>query len=191
MPQQVFGDFSFVKPTTAQVLADLWNIYLRGDGEFLLSSSPPGKYTGRPAITVNQFGKGKAAYISGDIFGAYTNRNQWNLKNMLKNVINIVVPEKLIEIDAPDVVEVVLTKKDRKTLIHLINHNGERPLGENIAFTEDIIPIYDIVARVKFDGLPKSVKLMPENKELHWYVQEGMISIKVPELKIYSIVVVE
>lgn len=191
MPQQVFGEFTLVKPTTALALADFWDIYLRGDGEFLLSSSPPGKYTGRPAITVNQFGKGKAAYICGDIFGAYIERNQWNLKNLLKNIINIVVPEKLVEIEAPDVVEVVLTKKRNKPLIHLINHSGERPLGENIAFTEDIIPVYDIIARVKFDGLPKSVKLMPENKELHWYVQEGKVTIKIPELKIYSIVVIE
>jgi len=126
-------------------------------------------------------------------------RNQWNLKNVLKNLINILLPEKLIEIDAPSAVEVVLTRKENNILVHLINHNGEKPLdsdisrsvGNKITITENIIPIHNIGVRVKADNSPKSVKLMPEDIDLSWKIQENIVSITVPKLDIYSIVVLE
>ena len=45
---------------------------------------------------------------------------------------------------------------------------------------------------MKVDTPPSSVKLMPENQDLAWNASEdGLISIKVPKLEIYSIVVIE
>ncbi len=193
MPHQVWGEFAYVQNTSAEKLADLWDVYLRKDGEYYQSgSSPVGKNTGYPSITINQFGKGKAVYISGDIFGAYTVRNNWNLKNLFRNLVNMVLPETLITIDAPDNVEVVLKKQENRTLVHLINHNGERSYNQTIEYTENIIPVFNIGVKVKVDTLPSSVKLMPENQDLAWNESEdGLISINVPKLEIYSIVVIE
>ncbi len=193
MPHQVWGEFTYVQPTTAEKLADLWDVYIRRDGEYYQGgSSPIGKNTGYPSITVNRFGKGKAVYISGDIFGAYTVRNNWNLKNMFGNLVDMVLPETLIRIDAPDNVEVVLKKQDKRTLVHLINHYGERSFNNTIAYTENIIPIFNIDVRIKVNTQPSSVKLMPENQNLTWVtMDDGVISISVPKLDIYSIVVIE
>jgi hypothetical protein len=161
MPHQVWGEFTYVQPTTAEKLADLWDVYIRRDGEYYQSgSSPVGKNTGYPSITMNRFGKGKAVYISGDIFGAYTVRNNWNLKNMFGNLVDMVLPETLINIDAPDNVEVVLKKQENRTLVHLINHCGERSFNNTIAYTENIIPIFNIDVRVKVNSQPSSVKLI-------------------------------
>ncbi len=193
MPHQIWGEFTYVKPTTARTLADIWDVYVRRDGEYYQSgSSPVGKNTGYPSITVNQFGKGKAMYLSGDIFGSCTVRNNWNLKNMFRNMVNMVNPDVLISVDAPDVVEVVLKKQGNRTLVHLINHNGERSLNNTIEYTEDIIPIFNIGVKVKLNKLPVSVKLMPENKLLTWNkTDNSSISITIPKLDIYSIVVIE
>ncbi|MFA5814301.1 MAG: alpha-L-fucosidase [Bacteroidales bacterium] len=193
MPHQVWGEFTYVQPTTAGKLADLWDVYIRRDGEYYQSgSSPVGKNTGYPSITVNRYGKGKAVYISGDIFGAYTERNNWNLKNMFRNLVDMALPETLISIDAPDNVEVVLKKQENRTLVHLINHNGERSFNNTIAYTENIIPIFNIGVKVKVNTPPSSVKLMPENQVLTWNtLDNGAISITVPKLDIYSIVVIE
>jgi hypothetical protein len=193
MPHQIWGEFTYVQPVTAVKLGDLWDIYLRRDGEYYQGgSSPIGKNTGYPSLTVNQFGKGKAMYLSGDIFTSYTVRNNWNLKNMFKNMVNMVNPDILISIDAPDVVEVVLKKQKNRTLVHLINHNGERSLNNTIEYTEDIIPVFNIGVKVKLNKLPASVKLMPENQILTWNkAANNSISITVPKLDIYSIVVIE
>ena len=191
MPQQAWGECVFVKPTSAESLAELWDVYLRSDGKFLLSSSPPGKNTGYPAVTLNSFGKGKAAFISSDIFNAYSFRNQWHLKNMLRNLINIVVPEKLIEITAPGLVEVVLTKKDNSVIVHLVNHYREKQLGNSITIAEHVIPVSDIGVKVKLSQSPESVTLIPENKKLEWNFSNGFVTFTVPKLHIHSLVAIE
>jgi hypothetical protein len=64
--------------------------------------------------------------------------------------------------------------------------------AQDIAYTENIIPVFNIDVKVKVDTPPSSVKLMPENQDLAWNASEdGLISIKVPKLEIYSIVVIE
>ena len=193
MPHQVWGECSYVRQTTAVKVADLWNVYMRRDSDYYQGgSSPIGKNTGFPFITVNQYGNGKTVYICGDIFYSYSFRNNWNLKNLFGNLIDLVLPEKLISIDAPDNLEVVLKKQEKRTLVHLINHYGERTLTNTIAYTENIVPVFNIGIEVKVDKTPSSVKLMPENQNLKWEkINNGLISIKVPKLDIYSIVVIE
>lgn len=193
MPHQVWGEFTYVRQNTAIRLADLWNVYMRRDSDYYQGgSSPVGRNTGYPFITLNQYGKGKAAYICGDIFSSYTFRNNWNIKDMFGNLVDLVLPEKIISIDAPDIVEVVLKKQENRTLVHLINHNGERSFNNTIAYTENIIPVYDIGVRVKVGSRPSSVKLMPENQPLKWEMQDiSILSVTVPKLDIYSIIVIE
>jgi beta-galactosidase GanA len=191
MPQQAFGDVTYVTSEGAQTLAELWDLYLRGDGKYLLSSSPPGKPTGHPAVTIHKFGKGKAAYFAQDIFTAYTHRIQWNLKNVFRNLINLSIPEKLIETNAPSMVEVVLNKKGKDLQVNMVNHYREKSLGEAISITEKVIPIHNIQVKLKVEGKPKSVMLVPEKKKLDWKMKDGYLIFKVPELHIYSIAVIE
>ena len=184
MPHQVWGEFTYVQPTTALKMADLYNVYMRRDSDYYQNgSSPIGKNTGYPFITVNQYGKGKAAYICGDIFNSYAFRNNWNLKKMFGNLVNMVLPETLISIDAPGNVEVVLRKQGNRMLIHLINLYGERSyyydeqpwrprITNTIAYAENIMPVYNIGVKVKVAKKPSSVKLMPENQILTWKTLE-------------------
>jgi hypothetical protein len=192
-PHQVWGEFTYVQATTAEKLADLWDVYIRRDGAYYQGgSSPIGQNTGYPSITLNRFGKGKAVYIAGDIFGSYTVRNNWNLKNIFGNLVDMVISEALITLDAPGNVEVVLKKQEDRTMVHLINHVGERSMKGTIAYTENIIPIFNIGVRVKVHTPPSSVILMPENQELAWEtLADGKISISVPKLDIHSIIVIE
>lgn len=191
MPQQVYGEVTYVKPAGARLLAELWDVYLRGDGNYLLSSSPAGKNTGYPAITVNEFGKGKAAYLAQDIFTAYSERSQWNLKNVFRNLLDMVIHEKLIETNAPSMVEIVLNKKGKDLQVNMVNHYREKSLGEAISITEKVIPIHNIQVKLKVEGKPKSVMLVPEKKKLDWKMNDEYLIFTVPELHINSIAVIE
>ena len=191
MPQQVFGEVVYVKPAGAKTIAELWDVYLREDGGYLLSSSPPGKSTGYPSITINEFGKGKAAFLSQDIFTAYNKRIQWNLKNVFRNLVNMVLPEKLIEIEAPGMVEVVLNKKGNDLQVNLVNHYREKSLGEAISIAEKVIPVYNIKVKVKVEKMPKSLTLIPGKRKLDWEMKDGYVVFTVPTLHIYSIIVIE
>jgi hypothetical protein len=190
MPQQAFGECVLVKENTAEVLADLWEPLLMEDGRYIHESSPPGKYTGSPAITVNEYGKGQAVFLSNDIFGAYYIRPQWNLKNMFRNLLNDVIPEKLIEVNAPSNIEVVLSEKGDSKQVHLVNHYRDKSLGESYTIVEHILPVYNIDINVKSDQRPKSVELIPGRIALNFEYENGQVSFTIPELHIYSIAVI-
>jgi hypothetical protein len=161
------------------------------DGRYIHQSSPQGKYTGSPAITVNSYGMGKAIFLSNDIFGAYYLRPQWNLKNIFRNLLNTYIPEKLIEIEAPSNVEVVLAEKEGKKQVHLVNHFRDKSLGNSNTIVENVLPVYDIGVKVKVDHKPGSVELMPEKAHLSFEFDEGYVSFVIPKLHIYSIAVVD
>jgi hypothetical protein len=188
MAQQVYGECALISVDSARVLADLWEPLLMKDGRFIHLSSPPGRDTGHPAITLNQYGKGKAAFMSNDIFYAYAHRSQWNLKNLFENLVTMVDPEKLLLMDAPGNVEVVLTRKFGITQVHLVNHYREKALGRAITIAEHVLPVNDIGIRVRINAVPLSVIQQPEGDKLEWNYQDGYVSFRVPKLEIYSII---
>jgi beta-galactosidase GanA len=188
MAHQAYGDCALIETNAATVLADLWEPLLMKDGRYIHLSSPPGKYTGHPAITLNQYGKGKAVFLSNDIFYAYAHRSQWNLKNLFRNILMMINPEKLIEVEAPGIVEVVLAGKDQMTQVHLVNHYREKALEGAITIVEKVLPVYDIGIKIRKETEPASVRLQPGGAELDWSYRDGYVSFHVPKLEIYSIV---
>jgi hypothetical protein len=188
MAQQAYGPCALIEAGSARVLADLWEPLLMKDGRYVHLSSPPGKYTGYPAITLNQYGQGNAVFLSNDIFYAYAHRSQWNLKNLFSNILGMINPETLIEVDAPGMVEVVMAGKDQAIQVHLVNHYREKTLGGAISLAEKIVPVFDIGIKVRKDHEPVSVVLQPEGTYLPWNYDEGYVSFSVPKLGIYSIV---
>lgn len=191
MPQQTFGGSVLVEETTAEVLADLWEPPVMEDGRYIHESSPPGKYTGSPAITMNVYGKGKAVFLNNNIFGAYYLRPQWNLKNMFRNLLNEVIAEKLIEIEAPSNVEVVLSEKGGAKQVHLVNHYRDKSIGNSNTIVENVLPVHNINIKVKAGERAGSVKLMPENEKLDFEYNKGYVSFMIPKLHIYSIAVIK
>lgn len=188
MAQQAYGDCALIEADSARVLADLWEPLLMKDGRYVHLSSPPGRYTGHPAITHNQYGKGQAVFLSNDIFYAYAHRSQWNLKNLFRNILNMINPEKLIEVEAPGMVEVVLTRNGPVTQVHLVNHYREKALDGAISLVEKVVPVYDIRLRVRKASEPDSVILQPDGTVLDWSYREGYVTFRIPELEIYSII---
>ena len=110
---------------------------------------------------------------------------------MLRNLINEVLPEKLIEIDAPGMVEVVLNRKGEDLQVHLVNHYREKSLGDAISIAEKVISVHDIGVRVKTEETPKFIKLMPEDQQLPFEVKNGYAEFVVPRLHIYSIALID
>ncbi len=191
MPQQTYGDCALLEATSAEVLADLREPLLMEDGNYVHRSSPPGKYTGHPAITLNRYGQGHAVFLGNDIFEAVMEYPQWNLTNMFRNLLNMTISEKLVEVNAPSVVEVVLTEKDGSRQVHLVNHFREKSARGTNKISEHVLPVYNIGVRVKTDKKPGSVTLMPGNQPLDFEYDGGTTGFTVPYLHIHSIAVIE
>ncbi|NLX42558.1 MAG: hypothetical protein GXY79_03665, partial [Chloroflexi bacterium] len=195
MPHLAETTFALARPVAedVQVLANLHKIYLRSDGRFLLRWSPVGEYSGYPAITARRVGKGWAAYIAGDPFRAYQVKNQWNLKHVVANLLGLLIEQPLVQVDAPAWVEVTLMRQEAegRTLVHLVNQHGNRPVDRNYYCLEQPLPVRDITVRLRCASQPSRVTLEPEGIEPVWEYQEGVLTVRVPQVVIHTIIAVE
>jgi hypothetical protein len=200
MPHLAEAVFALARPVAEDVteLARLRRIYLRSDGQFLLRWSPVGEDSGYPAITVRRVGKGWAAYMAGEVFSAYQVKNQWNLKHVVANLLRLLVEDSLIEVDAPAWLEVVLmrqaatfagTKKER-TLVHLVNHHGNRPVDGNNVCVEQVLPVRDVMVRLRRAARPAQVTLEPGGQPVDWTYADGIVEACISEVYIHTAIAV-
>jgi len=56
---------------------------------------------------------------------------------------------------------------------------------------EEVTPVRDIVVRVMVDTAPKRVLLAPSGEALDHTVDGGQISIRLPRLDLYALIVIE
>ena len=105
-------------------------------------------------------------------------------------MVNLITPEKTIEVEAPPCIEVSLFQQKDRKIIHLVNSHTEKVLS-GVSFAEYIPPLYKIKVRLKIEKEPKRITQKPENKEIKFIKKENYIEFTVPEVKIYTIIVVE
>lgn len=193
MPHLCEGRFAFVKPikNDVEVMARLLKIYLRQDGECLLSPfSPAGDYSGYPAITLRRVGKGTVIYIAGQIFKAYQKNNQWNIKKIVASLLKMTIKEKIIQIDSPVWLEVVLMSREKQIIVHLINHHGDRPVDKNYVCTEQIPIVKDVHIKIACSK-PRNVILEPGKITNKWKYKDGVLEVHIAEVHMHTAVVVE
>jgi hypothetical protein len=197
MPHLVEGQFAIARPlsTEVQTLARLRRIYLRSDGSSLLRWSPVGEDSGYPAITVRRVGKGKAAYIAGQVFRGYQAKNQWNLKHIVANLLGLLVPQPRVRVEAPAWVEVVLREQPlaagtTRLLVHLVNHHGNRPVDKNNVCVEQVLPLRGLVVRLRYPAWPSAVTLEPGGAACRWTWSRGVLTVRLPTLHIHTAIAV-
>ncbi len=197
MPYLIDGTGLLVRSQANDVetLAELWRAYLRGDGKPLLSWSPPGESTGHPGITFRRVGKGAVSYIPFDIFHAYHAKNVWPLKRVVSSLIRKLSPDFPIRLESPAWLEVALSKQatasGSRTIVHLVNHHGNRPADGNDLCIEETLPVRDVVLTIRMEKKPEKVTLEPGGATPEWRHESGQVKIEIPEVEIHTAVVFE
>ena len=148
-----------------------------------------------PLLTQNEHGRGKAFFVSIPLLSLHGK----NIvpRPLLDRVFDLVLPpsKRLLSTDAPDTVEVVLRKKDRRHVVHLVNmapgrrevvRSGNR-LHTKITAIE---PVPESRIVVETPGRPVSVELQPQATSLHdWHYDRGRLEIRLPGFGIHQMVV--
>lgn len=88
--------------------------------------NPPGPLSGDAAITLNRFGKGRCLYVAFPIATNIARRSDADPRpaQLLKNIVNLLLPRPLLRTNAPHQVEVLANRWHGGYAIHLMNYYG-------------------------------------------------------------------
>lgn len=63
--------------------------------------------------------------------------------------------------------------------------------GSGIEVIEDIVPVYNIEVQIRLDKKPKRVYLAPENEDIDFTYNNGVVSYSVPKVYNHTMVVID
>lgn len=198
MPHLIHAPFAFALPSTGvEIVARLRKCYLRSDGTYYLRFSPTGEDSGYPAITRRRVGKGTAIWIAGEVFRGLQTHGQWCVKPIVANLLKAAMGAPLVRVEAPAWLEITLMRQGRRTIVHLVNHHGNRALLDrhagtdaNNLYPEQILPVPHVTVHLARAARPAKVTLEPGAQEAHWTYADGFVRVVVPEVHIHRAVTV-
>lgn len=202
MPMQLWGTALQVQPQSAQSLADLiaprddvWRDGIQDEAHWqhytTFGACPPGQKVVGPAITLNHYGKGIAAFIAVDPFASYYRDGHAQTRSMVLALLGLVLPtkERKLSVEKPLHMEVSLQRKDDTFVVHLVNFFAQKRLG-TLIHNEQVVPVRGVQVRVRRESAPLSVTLEPEGMPLEWTYDEHVVTVQVPEVEIHAMVVI-
>lgn len=137
-----------------------------------IHSNPPGVSTDNPAVVFNQYGKGKAIYVTGDL------ENSDVASGIVANLLKFLYNQYAFEASAPAPVEVSVFHQEAKKrlLVNALNFQEELPN----------IPVDGIRVRVKLESKkPSRLVILPEEKKLNFEVSNGYAEFTLPRLETF------
>lgn len=148
--------------------------------------SPPGDKADTAGVVCNHYGAGICVYFPTELFKAFNQHSQWYISDIVNNALNVIIKDKKINLRAPKTVELNVTETEDKTICHLIQYCTYNE-SDNV---REVVPVYDIELSIASDKVKgKKAMLMPEGKELNINEENGMLTVKLDKLEIYSQVV--
>lgn len=203
MPIQCWGTAVAVEPVAAAVLADLfgplpavWRDGVQEEAHWqhytTTGACPPGHEPAGSALTLREFGQGRALYVAVDPFAAYRHEGHHLARLFIGCLVELVAPadRRRISAEKPLHVELSLQRQAGRLIAHLLNYTGQKRAG-TLAHVEEIVPVRDIILRVQTGRRPQQVTLQSDDIALSWEYADGVTTARVPELPIHAMVVFE
>ena len=167
---------------------------------------PPDKEQRHPAIVLNKYGRGLCMYST---VGFPHRMNDWAkimtqgretamsaagnaleviwTERLARNIVSRLLPEPVLETDAPVGVEVTLNRWQSSYLVHLMNHYAGDPA--NPSYAGERLVLRNIILRLNTERLGPLSRawLLPQREALETRVLDKCIEIVVPELDVHRL----
>jgi hypothetical protein len=192
MPLTMEAITGLVNVTTANKLAAIYDLYKATNEKYAHRYSPAENDTGYAGVTINRYGKGYAVYFANEISEAYYRTFQWNLVEMIHNILfDILNIEKRVFATGDGSCEVTLAKRGEATQVHIVNMVGTMPntmhtIGN--CMPREVVRMSNIEVVVIHDKLPSKVILRPQNIELPFIADGCIVTFTIPTVDLYEIV---
>jgi hypothetical protein len=134
--------------------------------------------------------KANAAYIAYPIFAAFANHGNYPCRLLVRNILNLLLPEPLLRVRAPTSLEATVTRQGKRLIVHLLNYCPERRTP-NLDIVEDIVPLYDVELSLKLARKPARVYEAPSGHPISFAREDSRVNVRVPEIRGHAMIVFE
>lgn len=169
-------------------LADVWHPYFNRTYAHFCSHrhTPVEKRSDFPAVVATE----RTVYFAHPIFSSFMRHGVRTYKLLVLNALQRLLPEKLVETNAPTTAHISLARQEGRTIAHVIHYIPEQRYRE-IQTIEEAIPLHDVELRVRLDAEPARVYLAPDGTNLPFTWAEGRVEVTVPRVEGHAMVVFE
>lgn len=177
------------KLTDGEVLADAWKPYFNRTYQKFCShrNTPYEGPAGWPAVVR----KGRVVHIAQPIFRVYQEQGMQLHRDLFRNVLDLVHPERMIAVDGlPSCGRVSLMRQatEGRDVLHVLYANPIRRGATEVI--EDIVPVYDVKIDLAVDAEPKSVTLVPQKEAIEFSCENGRVQFTIPRVELSQMVVI-
>ena len=85
----------------------------------------------------------------------------------------------------------ILRQKEGKLLVNLINRGSGETFAANRNTVENLPPIENVVVSVRRERSPQSVTMVPPDIKITWAYNDGILTVKIPQVDIHRVLVIE
>jgi hypothetical protein len=149
---------------------------------------PPRGDSGRPAITE----RGRIAHFSFALFAGYAEDAVVHHRTLLGNCLARLLPDpRVLVAGMPSFGQVTVTTQPKRTMVHLLCYVPELR-GKRAEIVEEAVTALDVHLRLRTDDRAVSrVYLAPSEEEIASQNEESYVSVTVPRVSGYQMVVFE
>jgi len=177
------------KDENIDILAKFWDPYFNRTYKHFTShfQAPARKESKYPAIIKNK----NIIYIAFPIFRNYRLFATLCYKKIIKNCMDILMPEPLIKSTLPSTAELTLFKRgDSRIIMHLLHYIPVRR-GLRLDVIEDVIPLFNQSIALKKTFTPSGIYSVPDMKEIDYTVSNDYINLKIPEINGHKMIIID
>ncbi len=157
--------------------------------------TPPATVTAYPIATRRRIGRGQVVHVPFPLFRAYGTHANLHLRQLLRNLLELVLPDPLIRVSGlPAAGEVTVTHQaagddhPERIVVHLLYVPPE-PRCQTLDLVEDIVPLFGIGVVLRLPWRPARAYLAPDCTSLPVSWADGASAVTVPRIDGQALVV--
>jgi len=148
--------------------------------------TPGATATANPIATLGK----RVGYIPFPIFSAFAKHGNYPYRLLVKNLLDLLLPDPLLRMDAPTSTEATVLTQGGRTIVHVLQYCPERR-AKDLDIVEDIVPLHDVPLSIRLARAPKKAYMAPECEPLGFAWTGTHADLVIPVVHGHAMVVLE
>ena len=135
-------------------------------------------------------------YFAAPLFAAYRQHDYWAYREIVRNAMEMLLPQPVLRSNAPGWAEVTLhtqaatVEHSARQIVHIVTYQTRRTL-QPIQHADQSAPVAGLQVSVRCDEAPQRAYLAPDGEEVSMTWRDGYAQLTLPPVGPHAVVVLE